>query len=133
MSTMARTKKTPKRRQVEGAARAGKKKRRTKPGIKALREIRFYQQSTGLLLRKLPFQRFVRELCVDITKKTDFRWQLTAMLALQEAAEAYVVAFFRDSVYAMVHAKRKTLMPKDMRLVLLMRGQIHVNMGTTSS
>lgn len=62
---------------------------RYRPGTVALREIRRYQKSTELLIRKLPFQRLVREIAQDF--KTDLRFQSTAILALQEAAEAYLV------------------------------------------
>merc|ERR1711908_111819 len=60
----------------------------TRPGTVALREIRKYQKSTELLIRKLPFQRLVREIAQDY--KTDLRFQSHAVLALQEASEAYL-------------------------------------------
>ncbi|WIA20546.1 hypothetical protein OEZ85_004938 [Tetradesmus obliquus] len=66
-----------------------KKPHRYRPGTVALREIRKYQKSTELLIRKLPFQRLVREIAQDF--KTDLRFQSSAVLALQEAAEAYLV------------------------------------------
>jgi len=65
---------------------------RYRPGTVALREIRKYQKSTELLIRKLPFQRLVREIAQDF--KTDLRFQSSAVLALQEAAEAYLVGLF---------------------------------------
>ncbi|GAX78497.1 hypothetical protein CEUSTIGMA_g5936.t1 [Chlamydomonas eustigma] len=65
-----------------------KKPHRYRPGTVALREIRKYQKSTELLIRKLPFQRLVREIAQDF--KTDLRFQSSAVLALQEAAEAYL-------------------------------------------
>ncbi|XP_037456862.1 histone H3.3-like [Triticum dicoccoides] len=71
-----------------------KKPHRYRPGTVALREIRKYQKSTELLIRKLPFQRLVREITQDF--KTDLRFQSHAMLALQEAAEAYLVGLFED-------------------------------------
>ena len=64
-----------------------KKPHRYRPGTVALREIRRYQKSTDLLIRKLPFQRLVREIAQDF--KTDLRFQGSAVLALQEAAEAH--------------------------------------------
>ncbi|CAN0064397.1 unnamed protein product, partial [Heterosigma akashiwo] len=70
-----------------------KKPHRYRPGTVALREIRRYQKSTELLIRKLPFQRLVREIAQDF--KTDLRFQGSAVLALQEAAEAYLVGLFR--------------------------------------
>ncbi|XP_037417043.1 histone H3.3-like [Triticum dicoccoides] len=71
-----------------------KKPHRYRPGTVALREIRKYQKSTELLIRKLPFQRLVREIAQDF--KTDLRFQSHAVLALQEAAEAYLVGLFED-------------------------------------
>ena len=71
------------------------KKRRWRPGTKALREIRKYQKSTDLLLRKLPFQRLVREIAQDY--KRDLRFQGVALLALQGAAEAYLTAVFKET------------------------------------
>ena len=87
---------------------------RYRPGTVALREIRRYQKNTELLIRKLPFQRLVREIAQDF--KTDLRFQSTAILALQEAAEAYLVGLFEDTNLCAIHAKRVTIMPKDMQL-----------------
>ncbi|CAL2044662.1 unnamed protein product [Caenorhabditis brenneri] len=72
-----------------------KKPHRYRPGTVALREIRRYQKSTELLIRKLPFQRLVREIAQDF--KTDLRFQSSAVMALQEAAEAYLVGLFEDT------------------------------------
>ncbi|CAB4069255.1 H3 [Lepeophtheirus salmonis] len=72
-----------------------KKPHRYRPGTVALREIRRYQKSTELLIRKLPFQRLVREIAQDF--KTDLRFQSSAVMALQEASEAYLVGLFEDS------------------------------------
>eukprot|EP00798_Chlamydomonas_sp_ICE-L_P015598 gene15598-biopygen24628 len=83
-----------------------KKPHRYRPGTVALREIRKYQKSTELLIRKLPFQRLVREIAQDF--KTDLRFQSSAVLALQEAAEAYLVGLFEDTNLAAIHAKRVT-------------------------
>jgi histone H3 len=69
-----------------------KKPHRYRPGTVALREIRRYQKSTELLIRKLPFQRLVREIAQDF--KTDLRFQSSAIGALQEAVEAYLVSLF---------------------------------------
>ena len=79
-------------------------------GTVALREIRRYQKSTELLIRKLPFQRLVREIAQDF--KTDLRFQSSAVLALQEASEAYLVGLFEDTNLCAIHAKRVTIMPK---------------------
>ena len=98
-----------------------KKPHRYRPGTVALRQIRKYQKSTELLIRKLPFQRLVREIAQDF--KTDLRFQSNACLALQEAAEAYLVGLFEDTNLCAIHAKRKTIMPKDMQLARRIRGE----------
>lgn len=98
----------------------GKKQRRYRPGTLALREIRKYQKSTTLLMRKLPFQRVVREIAQDY--KTDLRFQSAAVAALQEAAEAFLVSLFEDTNLCALHANRVTIMPKDMQLALRIRG-----------
>uniref|UniRef100_A0A915DCN2 Histone H3 n=1 Tax=Ditylenchus dipsaci TaxID=166011 RepID=A0A915DCN2_9BILA len=89
------------------------------PGTVALREIRRYQKSTELLIRKLPFQRLVREIAQDF--KTDLRFQSSAVLALQEASEAYLVGLFEDTNLCAIHAKRVTIMPKDIQLARRIR------------
>jgi histone H3 len=98
-----------------------KKPHRYRPGTVALREIRKYQKSTDLLIRKAPFQRLVREIAQDF--KTDLRFQSTAVLALQEAAEAYLVGLFEDTNLCAIHAKRVTIMPKDIQLARRIRGE----------
>ncbi|KAG2485144.1 hypothetical protein HYH03_016130 [Edaphochlamys debaryana] len=98
-----------------------KKPHRYRPGTVALREIRKYQKSTELLIRKLPFQRLVREIAQDF--KTDLRFQSQAVLALQEAAEAYLVGLFEDTNLCAIHAKRVTIMPKDIQLARRIRGE----------
>ena len=97
-----------------------KKIHRFRPGTVALREIRKYQKSTELLIRKLPFQRLVRELAQDF--RNDLRFQSSAVLALQEASEAYLVGLFEDTNLCAIHAKRVTIMPKDILLVKKIRG-----------
>ncbi|XP_063725650.1 uncharacterized protein LOC134853580 [Symsagittifera roscoffensis] len=84
-----------------------KKPHRYRPGTVALREIRRYQKSTELLIRKLPFQRLVREIAQDF--KTDLRFQSTAIMALQEASESYLVSLFEDTNLCAIHAKRRFL------------------------
>ena len=98
-----------------------KKPHRYRPGTVALREIRKYQKSTDLLIRKAPFQRLVREIAQDF--KTDLRFQGSAVLALQEAAEAYLVGLFEDTNLCAIHAKRVTIMPKDIQLARRIRGE----------
>lgn len=101
---------------------APKKKKRYRPGTVALREIRKYQKSTELLIKKLPFQRLVREVSFRV-KGSDLRFQSTAILALQEAAEAFLIGLFADTRLCAIHAKRVTIMPKDMKLALRIRGE----------
>ena len=135
--TMARTKQTarkstggkaPRKQLATKAARKSapatggvKKPHRYRPGTVALREIRRYQKSTELLIRKLPFQRLVREIAQDF--KTDLRFQGSAVLALQEASEAYLVGLFEDTNLCAIHAKRVTIMPKDIQLARRIRGE----------
>lgn len=98
-----------------------KKKRRNRPGTVALREIRRYQKSTELLLRKLPFQRLVREIAQGY--KADLRFQSAAIGALQEAAESYLVGLFEDTNLCALHANRVTIMQKDILLARRIRGE----------
>lgn len=129
-----------------------KRPHRYRPGTVALREIRRYQKSTDLLIRKLPFQRLVREIAQDF--KTDLRFQQSAIGALQEAAEAYLVGLFEDTnlwyvfffilsivviffiiiiiiltrilfylFYSAIHARRVTIMIKDIQLARRIRGE----------
>ncbi|KAH7415554.1 hypothetical protein KP509_14G051500 [Ceratopteris richardii] len=118
-----------------------KKPRRYRPGTVALREIRKYQKSTELLIRRLPFQRLVREIAQDLKGMTqwfsgflafqfsffgmnctDLRFQSHAVLALQEAAEAYLVGLFEDTSLCAIHAKRVTIMPQHIQLARRIRG-----------
>ena len=98
-----------------------KKAHRFRPGTVALREIRRYQKSTELLIRKLPFQRLVREIAQE--HKVDLRFQSAAIAALQEAAEAYLVGLFEDTNLCAIHAKRVTIFPRDMQLARRIRGE----------
>jgi len=87
----------------------------------ALRDIRKFQKSTELLIRKLPFQRLVREIAQDF--KNDLRFQGGALVALQEAAESYLVSLYEDTNLCAIHAKRITIMPKDLQLARRIRGE----------
>jgi len=98
-----------------------KKPHRFRPGTVALREIRRYQKSTELLIRKLPFQRLVREIAQEF--KTDLRFQAAAIAALQEASEAYLVGLFEDTNLCCIHAKRVTIKSKDIQLARRIRGE----------
>lgn len=109
--------------------RAKRKPHRYRPGTVALREIRKYQKSTELLIRKAPFQRFVREIVQDNFRAFDgsaLRFQSCALLALQEALEAFAVRLFEDTNLCAIHAKRVTIMPKDMQLALRLRGKMYL-------
>ena len=99
-----------------------KKPHRYHPGTVALQEIWRYQKSTELLIRKLPFQRLVRELAQDLGKM-NVRFQSGAIMALQEALEAYLVGLLEDANLCAVHAKRVTIMPKDIQLARRIRGE----------
>ena len=107
-------------RKTAPAVATAKKPHRFRPGTVALREIRRYQKTTELLIRKMPFQRLVREIAQDF--KTDLRFQSSSVMALQEASEAYLVGLFEDSNLCAIHAKRVTIMPKDMQLAKRIRG-----------
>ena len=88
---------------------------RYRPGTVALREIQKYQKSTELLIRKIPFQRLVREVVYQMNKK-DYRIQSTALLCLQEASEDFLVRMFDQCNQIAIHGKRTTLMVKDILL-----------------
>ena len=141
---MARTKQTarkstggkaPRKRLATKAARRSapatggiKKPHRYRPGTVALREIRRYQKSTDLLIRKLPFQRLAREVLQDLNqpgfRRHDVeRFRSTSLLAMQEYVEVFSVGLFEDANFCAIHARRVTIMPKDMQLALRIRGE----------
>ena len=93
-----------------------KKSRRFRPGTRALLQIRKYQKSTELLIRKLPFQRLVREVVQEMFKTETYRFQSTAILALQEASEAFLVHMFEQCNDICIHGKRVTVQQKDAQL-----------------
>ena len=102
-----------------------RKPHRFRPGTVALREIRKYQRSTELLIRKVPFQRLVREIAQTYNSTPadgEKRWQLEALMALQEASEHYMVHLFEDANLCAIHARRVTVMVKDMQLARRIRG-----------
>ena len=101
---------------------------RRKPGVAALREIRHLQARTDLLIRKLPFQRLVREIA-EQKCNYDGRFQSTAIYALQTAAEDYLIQHFHDTNLAAIHAKRVTIQPKDMMFVSQIKGYIPPKTG----
>ena len=97
------------------------KPHRYRAGTVALQDIRHFQNTSALLIRKLPFQRLVREIAQDF--KTDLWFQSAAILCLQEAAEAYLVRLFDDANLCAIHARRVTIMPKDIQLARRIRGE----------
>ncbi|XP_062978748.1 histone H3-like centromeric protein A [Elgaria multicarinata webbii] len=112
----------PHQRQPPAAEAGRRRRRRYRPGQRAMLEIRKYQKSTNLLISKLPFARVVREVCLDYTRGVDMQWQAMALLALQEAAEAFLVHLMEDAYLCAIHAKRVTLFPKDLQLARRIRG-----------
>ena len=102
-------------------AKETKIKKRAHPGAVALSEIKFLQRTTELLLRKAPFQHLIKDIAQ--AEKTDIRFQSAAISALQEAAEAYLVGLFEDTNLCAIHAKRVTIMTKDMQLARRIRGE----------
>ena len=101
------------------------KKKRLKIGAGALRDIRRLQRTTNLLIPRRPFQRVVREVATRVSREAgqDLRFQASALLALQEAAEVYLVCLFEDANLAAIHAKRVTIFPSDIDFVRRLRGE----------
>ena len=97
------------------------KKYRVSPGVRALADIRRYQKSTELLIKRLPFQRLVREIVMNQCGE-GFRFQVGSLSALQEAAESFLVGIFEDTNLCSIHARRVTIMPKDVQLAMRIRG-----------
>jgi histone H3/H4 len=97
-------------------------KKRFRPGDRWRKEIQMYQRSTDLLIRKLPFARLVKEVTNDVHPYS-FRWTVNAMEALQEASEAFLVQLIEDGNLCAIHAKRVTLMTRDLQLAQRIRGR----------
>ena len=106
-----------------------KKRRRRKPGAVAIKQIKYYQQTTDLMISALPFSRVIREIAdhLAIDGPTKFRWKSSAVLALQYAAEAYLVAILQDTNKLATHAKRATIRPEDLRMVKQIRGRVNLH------
>ncbi|XP_069737496.1 histone H3-like centromeric protein A [Phaenicophaeus curvirostris] len=137
---MPRRKPAPRRRPPSPPPPTPRRRRRFRPGTRALQEIRKYQGSSQLLLRPGPFSRLVRdncppaiapplspcpqvrEICLLFTRGVDFQWQRMALVALQEAAEAFLVRLLEDAYLCSLHARRVTLYPKDIQLARRLRG-----------
>ena len=109
---------TPSKKDIRKGQKAGdilpageKTPSRYRPGSLALQEVRYYQERSNLIIRKLPFQRLVREIAQAF--KQDVRFRSASLMALQEACEAYLIHLFEDTNLCAIHAKRVTIMPKD--------------------
>ncbi|KAJ0983282.1 hypothetical protein J5N97_011537 [Dioscorea zingiberensis] len=98
-----------------------KKPHRFRPGRVVLREIKKYKKRTKLLIQKLPLKRLVYEIAQDF--KTDLRFQSFTVATLQESSKAYLVGLFKDTNLCTIHAKRGTIMPKDIQLAHRIRGE----------
>jgi histone H3 len=128
---MARTKETARKTKSLGSKKVKKSKKTTTSGVKkahkwrpgtvALREIRKYQKSTELLLRKAPFQRLVRELAT--AHKDGLRFQSSAVQAIQESTESYIISLLSDTNLCAIHGRRVTIMAKDVHLARRLRGE----------
>jgi histone H3 len=93
-----------------------------RPGTVAAREIHKFQKSTDLLIRRAPFQHVVQEIVQQESGKSDLQMQSTALLALQEAAEYFMVDVFYNTNLFTSHGKRETIMVKDLVLACCIQG-----------
>merc|ERR1711872_169549 len=100
-------------------------KRRFKPGANAIREIKKFQKSTDLLIPKLPFTRMVRAMVLSRTGNDSLRLQSNAISTLQEATERHLISIYEDSFMCASHARRVTLMAKDIRLITKLKYASH--------
>lgn len=98
-----------------------KRQHRWHPGTVALREVRRYQNSTELLIQRAPFRRLVREIVTNL--KDSMRMSNSALEAIQDSAENYIVGVLTDANLCTIHAKRVTLFPKDLSLAMRLRGE----------
>jgi histone H3 len=101
---------------------AMRKPHRWRPGTVAAREICKFQKTTDFFIRKAPCQRVVREIIQEVSGKSDLQMQSTAVLALQEAAEYFMVDVFNNTKLCASHGKRKTIMVKDLFLACCIQG-----------
>ena len=104
-----------------GGVKKERQFKRWRAGTVALREIKRYQKATTLLMARAPFQRLVRSVCEGVDAQ--LRFQSQALLALQEAAEAYLTGLFEDTNLCAIHANRVTVMKKDLDLARRIRGE----------
>lgn len=118
-----------KRKQLHTFEHDERKKKRRKPGTVALRQIKFYQKTTDLLIRLSPFERLVKEIADSLKPEgsTNYKWKVSAIQALQWAAEEYIVHLMESTNKAAIHAKRVTIRPEDLHLVREIRGGVNPN------
>ncbi len=108
------------RQKLKNIEKKKNKKKRFKPGVGALREIRNFQKSTDLLIHRLPFVRLIKE--ITFNYHHSLQWQSVALEALQYASEDYIIGLMEDANLSALHAKRVTIMPKDIQLAKRIRG-----------
>jgi histone H3 len=101
------------------------KPHRYRAGTRALIEIRQQQRGAELLMQKAPFRRLVRT--IGDEQKDELMWTKEAMVALQTAAEAYLIEMFQGSNAMAIFSKRSTIMPRDILMALFMKGDSPYN------
>ena len=99
------------------------RRHRYRLGTRALLEISYYQKRVGLICSKLAVSRIVREIAADVLGKSDVRFQVSAILAIHEGMEAYIIRFMEDTVLKAIHGRRVTIMPKDIQLARRICGE----------
>lgn len=92
----------------------------------AVQEIRWLQRTYHLVVPALPLARLIRQVTHEYAPSKDLRFGATALLAIHEAAEAYLTALFADSALATLHATRATVLVRDMQLARRLRGLVDV-------
>jgi histone H3-like centromeric protein A len=117
------TKKRP-RTSAGSAGGDGRRKRRFRPGTRVLMEIRRLQKTTHTLVPRIHFSRVIRDVAMSVTGGGDLRWASEALEAIQTATEAYLVGLFEDANLCAIHAKRVTIMVKDILLARRIRGEL---------
>ena len=90
------------------------KQRKVQKGMQALKEIQRYQKGVDLLIRRVPFQRLVREIIQK--RREGLKLQSSTVLVLQEASEAFLVGLMEQANLCTIHVKRVTIMPRDIQL-----------------
>lgn len=118
-----------KKKQLKTFENQENKRKKRKPGTQAIRQIKYYQRTTDLLIRLLPFARLVKEIADEVTTSDSikYRWKASAIQALQCAVETYLTALFEDVNKAAIHGKRVTIRPEDLHIVRTLRGRVNHN------